>query len=211
MPLAKINIVNEALRLMGSEELTSLHDSSAEAARVSSAWDMIIEYLLSLHPWSFALRRAILARVATPAFGYAYAFSLPADCLRMVDVCDVQGCAITPWVMEGKTVLASVEHAYALYTAREMDVSKWSAGFSSTAAAYLAFSIYNAITKNAPPPHFEQIFRQRLDIARLDDTSHQQPVQQDVQGSILMARFAGATHHSQSPQPHGTAQGGGIV
>lgn len=194
MPLAKIHIANEALRLIGSEELTSLQDSSAESARINNAWDMIVEYLLSLHPWSFALRRVVLARGTDPAFGYAYAFALPADCVRMVSVNDARGCAIAPWVVEGKTLLAHVEHVYALYTAREMDVSTWTAGFSSTAAAYLAFSIYNSITKNAPPPHFEQLFRQRLDMARLDDGAHQQPVYLTPaeQSPILQARLGEA-------------------
>ena len=45
-----------------------------------------VAYCLSLHPWSFALKHAALARgTESPAPGWRYAWPLPADCLRVVN------------------------------------------------------------------------------------------------------------------------------
>src|SRR5690606_25509259 len=43
--------------------------------------------VLRAHPWNFALARALLAASGTaPAFGWARAFPLPVDCLRLLPV-----------------------------------------------------------------------------------------------------------------------------
>lgn len=203
MPLAKVDIANDALRLMGATELTSLSDGSPEAARINAAWNSVLEYCLSRHPWSFALQRVILARAGEVAFGYKYQFAAPSDALRIVSLCNAQGDNLPVWTVEGAHLLCNVPQAFCLYVMRQMDVSRWSSGFAATLSAYLAFVISKPLDRTEQQGQLFQIFQQRLDLARLDDTAHQRPSMQEPVSSVLLARLPNGleaeSHTTQCP------------
>lgn len=203
MPLAKVDIANDALRLMGATELTSLGDGSPEAARINAAWNSVVEYCLSRHPWSFALQRVILARAGDAVFGYKYQFAAPADALRIVSLCTAQGENLQVWAVEGAHLLCHVPQAFCLYVMRQMDVSRWSPGFSAALSAYLAFVISKPLDRTEQQGQLFQIFQQRLDLARLDDTAHQRPYTHYTGSSVLLARLSNGVE----AEPHTTQQG----
>jgi len=77
---SKIEIINNALLLVGAETLQTLTDSSREARVAASVYDTTKEDIISRHPWNFSLGQVQLAQVAaTPLFGFDHAYQLPVD------------------------------------------------------------------------------------------------------------------------------------
>jgi len=83
--ITDIKICAAALQLVGAEEINSFLDETREARICASIYPTIKSDLLQSSTWGFCTRQEELNRlVATPLFGYAYAYSLPSDFLRLV-------------------------------------------------------------------------------------------------------------------------------
>lgn len=145
---SQTRIVNRALTLLGSaQRISNITDPSGPAVTALALFDDARDATLTEHPWNFAIRRASLAAdVDAPEFGYAYAFTLPADYLRWL-----------PWSrddkayaraeQEGNVLLAdSVGPLNIRYIARIEDVAMWSPGFTEALAWKLATEMEEAIT-----------------------------------------------------------------
>lgn len=105
----KVSIANRALTKLGSSRILLLTDGSAGAQVMNSMFDSVFDAELRRHNWKFALARTSLPALATaPAWGYEYAYQLPADYLRLVQVNDfyVRGLKQkTPWSVEAGQLL----------------------------------------------------------------------------------------------------------
>lgn len=85
----KVSICNAALVKVGQTRITSLTDDVNAAGTLSAIYDDKRDAELAAAPWSFAIVRAELpASTTVPAFGRAYAYPMPTDCLRLVQVGD---------------------------------------------------------------------------------------------------------------------------
>ncbi|MBK8772260.1 MAG: hypothetical protein IPM06_17810 [Rhizobiales bacterium] len=86
-----VDICNLALSHLGDEaEVTSIAppDGSAQAAHCAVFYPIARDAILQT-PWSFNTSRAVLSKlVEAPAFGWAYAYSVPANCLAVIAVHD---------------------------------------------------------------------------------------------------------------------------
>jgi hypothetical protein len=79
-----LGIVNSALIKLGVETIASLPGTTRQGALANEQLSKVREELLYEHPWNFAMKRATLTATGnTPAFEFAYEYSLPADCLRV--------------------------------------------------------------------------------------------------------------------------------
>lgn len=86
---SKISICNAALVKVGQSLITSLGDGSKAANLLSAIYEGKRDAELAAAPWSFAITRANLPSSTTaPAFGWAHAYPIPVDCLRLVQVGD---------------------------------------------------------------------------------------------------------------------------
>ncbi len=81
----KLGVINAALMKVGLPLAASVEDADFNAATVYST---VVKQALRSFPWAFATKYAVLAvnSQKTPAHGFTYAYTLPADCLRVVDV-----------------------------------------------------------------------------------------------------------------------------
>lgn len=80
-----VEICSQALLLVGADEITSFSDETREALICQAMYDTTLKSLLEEHPWRFSLAQAQLAQlVATPLYGYNYAYQLPTDMLRLM-------------------------------------------------------------------------------------------------------------------------------
>lgn len=80
---SQVRIANRALIFLGTvERISSFQDGSALAEQIRDLWHETRRELINLHPWNFAIRRAILNRQGAPLFGWASRHQLPADILR---------------------------------------------------------------------------------------------------------------------------------
>ena len=85
-----VSICNLALSRLGDEaNISSLDgiDMSPMARACTTLYPIALGTMLDMHPWSFATRRATVARVAgMDTAPWRYAYALPADCRRPVNL-----------------------------------------------------------------------------------------------------------------------------
>jgi hypothetical protein len=80
-------ICNQALIQVGHDTLADVDDSTPRGRKLLAAWPIVLDALLAAHAWGFATRRVALQQSATvPVWGYDYAYQLPSDCLRLLEV-----------------------------------------------------------------------------------------------------------------------------
>ena len=80
-------ICNAALAELGSSEriVALASDAGTVASQLRALWDETLRLLLAEHPWNFAIKRATLnASSPDPTTTWERAFTLPADCLRLL-------------------------------------------------------------------------------------------------------------------------------
>lgn len=90
-PTAAVDICNLALDLLNQGPVSDISTSPQTDTEVICArwYDSCRRSVLRKHPWNFAITRAELAANATaPSFGYANAYDLPSDFLRLLTIGD---------------------------------------------------------------------------------------------------------------------------
>lgn len=83
----QLSICNNALYLVGADEMNTLEDETREARVCNAIYPETKDALISRYPWNFSLAQVQLARLsATPLFDYTYAYQLPTSpkCLRVL-------------------------------------------------------------------------------------------------------------------------------
>ena len=84
-----VQICNLALTKLGAARITSLQDNTKQARSLNAIFEQVRDAELAAHPWSFAIKRAeIPASSTAPAFGWSYAYPLPSDYIKLVQVGD---------------------------------------------------------------------------------------------------------------------------
>lgn len=105
--VSEVQICNLALLKFGNITINSLEDNTAQAQACKELYPLMRDELMSLHEWNFALARADISPElqATPAFQYDFAYQLPADCLRVVELYGTEA----KWAREGNEFLTNQE------------------------------------------------------------------------------------------------------
>jgi len=106
---SQVGICNTALVALGAATIMSIDDRTKSAITLKALYDITLDAELSAHPWQFAISRVLLpASGSAPAFGWAAAYPLPADFLKLVQVGDLW-CFYNPdwpaFTVEGNAVL----------------------------------------------------------------------------------------------------------
>jgi hypothetical protein len=103
----------------------------------------------SSYPWNFTKKRASLARlIATPEFGWDYAYQIPSDCLKILEIYDsVDGDPITDWDINYQQILTNKEQLYALYQI-DVDETDLPIYFVNFFSAALAEEVCMTVTDN---------------------------------------------------------------
>lgn len=83
-----VGICNLALGHLGKPPISAIGENTRGGQLCALHYEATRNALLRSHPWNFAIKRASLAQdsVASDAlpFEYEYAYTLPADCLRVI-------------------------------------------------------------------------------------------------------------------------------
>ncbi|OIO01948.1 MAG: hypothetical protein AUJ49_06995 [Desulfovibrionaceae bacterium CG1_02_65_16] len=119
MATSVIELCNNALIDLGEETITSLADNTKAARLCNQRWPAVRDAVLRAHPWNCAIREARLAASASNAgWQYQSAYPLPADCLRVLEVCS-GGVCVEEWEAQAGAVLCDETGALDLaYIAR---------------------------------------------------------------------------------------------
>jgi len=125
MALSKIDVCNQALLKVGADTIASLDTSSdldegtiVEANLCNIFFDQALEETMRVYPWNCCTARTQPVKLAeVPAFGYEFAFQLPNDCMRVINVFDNadQNPNGVRWVVEGGKILCDYDVIYLKY------------------------------------------------------------------------------------------------
>jgi len=150
MPISEVSICNQALSWLAGAQITSLNDDSREANLCLANYSNLRDAVMETTSWTFALARDILTpETDTPAFGYNYQFTIPADCLRLLSVRQgVDESDKVPWEREGNLILCDVESVYIQYIKRVTDPVQFSMAFTQALSARIAMEISVPLTES---------------------------------------------------------------
>jgi hypothetical protein len=140
-----IEICNMALTMLATSRITTLEDANENARKLNIVYQPTKEALLSEHNWNFAIVQDTLSEASGyPVIGiYAYHFSLPYDCIRVIRVEDDE-----PFVVLNGKVLTNSETCVIEYISNA-DEGDFSPGFSRALAFRLAADLAFGVTQNA--------------------------------------------------------------
>ena len=104
---SEVQICNLALLKFGNITINNLNEATAQAQACKELYPLMRDEMMSLHEWNFALARADISSqlLTAPAFQYDYAYQLPTDCLRVIEL---YGTA-EKWAREGNQFLTNQE------------------------------------------------------------------------------------------------------
>lgn len=154
-----IQIANRALTKLGAARIISLGDDNKQSRAVLSCFDDLRDDELRSHRWSFAMKRTSLAVDSeAPAFGFTYAYTLPADFLRLDLVNDefpavvmdnYIGMETNEYAIEGNKILANIAAPLKLrYIARIEDPNQMDVNFREALSCRIAAELAEDLTQS---------------------------------------------------------------
>lgn len=156
MATSDIQICSNALLSLGAQTINDFGENSDRARLASNLWPDVRDSVFRSHNWNCCIKRVALAPDATaPDFEYAYRFTLPADCLRILSVGEDP--ADQPaYVVEGRTILCDENPLYLRYVFRNEAVPSYDSLLVDVLTQAMAARMAYAITKSATKEQFEQ-------------------------------------------------------
>ena len=140
-----VQICNSALNQLGASSITALTEDSKNARLCNERYETIRDAVYRSHPWNCLVKRVQLAQDSdTPAWGFTYQYTLPSDCLRVLQIKDYN----SDYKIEGRKLLIDESDVYLIYIAIETDVNQLDILLRETISAGLAQDIAYAITSN---------------------------------------------------------------
>lgn len=142
---SKTDIANMALHRVGALRIMDLNDADSKSARVlRDFFEPAIREVGRLAEWQCLKDRAELGQLATaPAFGWDYAYQLPATFLRLVKLNGVsyRGEPGDNHEIEGRTLLTDEESAKIEFIAYKEDTADYDPLFIKAIVSKLAAEI----------------------------------------------------------------------
>lgn len=137
----KLNVINNALMKIGLPLAATLDDCDWNAA---SIYDLALEQVLRSFAWGFASRFATLPKSGgMPAHGYRYAYTMPEDCLKIIDIrpgFDLRS-PRSPFVISGRDIFTNASPCNIRYVAMADDAAQWPPDFADAVACRIALEI----------------------------------------------------------------------
>jgi hypothetical protein len=156
----RVDIANIALSLLGQNEIESLEDSGKAATQMKLHYTIARDATLEAYEWTFAMTRFIPnALEDPPLWGWEFAFPIPVDVLRVLQVDRNTATAAVirdnrqqrnqvDHVVEGKEILTNENPIYCTGIKRIEQEGMFSNLFAHAFAAKLAFLTCYAITES---------------------------------------------------------------
>lgn len=166
-------ICNLALDLLAEAPIASLADDRRIARWCNRNYGTTRDSLLRKAPWRFAVTLAEITSATAPVFGWANAYTLPADCIRALPLTvngNPEG-AIIPSEVIGLRLETDASSPVRLrYIFRNVDVATYPADFTEALSAALAMKMAHWLTgKSSYFQIAQSVWREALDNAVLTD------------------------------------------
>jgi len=189
-----VDICNGALNQLGATTILSLTEDSKNARLCNSRFNQVRDAVFRSHPWNCLQKRVELAADTTaPAWGFSYAYTLPADCLRLLRILDYD----SNYKVEGRKILSNTSSMKILYIGRITDPNEYDESLRETLSAALGADIAFAVTSNnQTASNMYNLFQDKLKDARFIDSTEGQNIDQDLgmadqidAGTFINSRF----------------------
>ena len=189
-----VDICNGALNQLGATTILSLTEDSKNARLCNSRFNQVRDAVFRSHPWNSLQKRVELAADTTaPAWGFSYAYTLPADCLRLLRILDYD----SDYKVEGRKILSNTSSMKILYIGRITDPNEYDESLRETLSAALGADIAFAVTSNnQTASNMYNLFQDKLKDARFIDSTEGQNIDQDLgmadqidAGTFINSRF----------------------
>jgi len=160
MATSPTQIANLALSWIGQNQINALGDNQTEAIVMNANFDLSRDKVLNDYPWTFAIRREILAPIVpAPAFGYDNQFLIPSDVLYVHRVFrpESSGGLFTSrtknlpnanWEREGQHILTNEAVIHCIFVVQITNADLFSPSFRHALAARLAADTALTFTEN---------------------------------------------------------------
>lgn len=140
-------IANRGLLKLGQPRVSNIEtDNSPNAIVMNDIFGDVRDELLQSYPWNFAIKRKDIASDATPpVWGWGASYSLPPDCLRVLEIDGVEKYSVE----NGKILCNESGAIYIKYIYRVTDPNLFSFVFSELFSVNLAIEASDRITAAA--------------------------------------------------------------
>ena len=164
-----VSICNSALNQLGAASITALTDNSKNARLCNERYGTVRDAVFRSHPWNCLIKRQQLAQdTATPAYGFSFQFTLPSDCLRLLNL-DAYN---SDHKVEGRKVLCNESALKIIYCSQITDPNEMDILLRETISAALAADIAYAITANLQVGKLmQEKYEYKLSLAKHADAS----------------------------------------
>ena len=157
------DLCNDALGQIGAAPITSIGDGSINSNHCLRFYPQLRDARLASHHWNFALTWVQLAQdVTPPVAGFNFAYTLPADCLKVVNYggalpssppsivsyIDPYARILVQYKIEGRKLVSNDGTAYIQYLRRITNPDEWAPLFYQGLSKELASKLSMAITKD---------------------------------------------------------------
>lgn len=203
------DICNLALDLLSAGTVQDVENPTNPTEEILNRWyDHSRRKALREHPWNFAVKRQTLSASSTaPAFGYAKAFPVPADFLRVLyistDLATDRETVLpaSAYQFEGGSILITNTYGDSttlnlVYVADITTVSQFDPMFIDLLAHEVAISCaYKLTESNTNIERLAQLARQRTLLAKAID-GQERPPERIQRSKAINARRRGSTKDS---------------
>jgi hypothetical protein len=205
--LSQTEIANNALSYLSAGRIITIDDTLDEKARtIKAIFETTSMEVIREHRWSCCVRRVQLARLAeSPTkvgnFGYTYAYQLPVDILRFLDLNGEPWKVKTQFLdVNGDELHCNEAEAYIRYVANITDTSQWDVLLAKAVAVAIAAKVARRITKDGMSaeqliPLYERVVAQAKHVDAMEvGSGENSPLERIIESSgIINAGRHGST------------------
>ena len=185
-----IDIVSNALLLVGDNPISSFDDPGAGAQVAAAIYPDTYTAVLSEHPWGFALKELQLSRLSAqpdPATNFQYAFQLPSDLIRIWKIMDHSN-----YVIVGSLLYSNNKELLCRYIA-QVDETELPPHFVKALEYKLASDFAISVTEDSGRAKlYEQKYLRQVALARTID-SQSRPQVPIIDSPFVDVRLSGVS------------------
>ena len=148
-----VDMCNSALNLLGASNISSLTEDNKNARLCNQRFSSIRDRVFRSHNWNCLIKRTELAQDSTaPIVEFAYAYTLPASCLRVLAINNGSTDSIKTnleYKVEGRKILTGQSTVFLIYIAIDTDPNTYDTYLREAIIHQLAADLCYAITNNS--------------------------------------------------------------
>lgn len=140
----KLSIINRAYRYIGQSPIELITPEDPTQLLVRGAYEDNVEWCLRCHAWSHAQKWVKLAKQnEKPAFGFENCFTMPADCLYVIDIRQDGDLTLAgeEYALVGTSIYTDIDPCFCRYITSLSDMAFWPSDFCDLISLRIAIEL----------------------------------------------------------------------